>query len=49
MVFLGGLATEHLNGACEQSGTSCLMPTKTCCIPGAGMAHRGGEHGSQRW
>ena len=31
-----GPATEHLNGVCEQSATSCLMAKQTHCITGSG-------------
>ena len=47
--LLGGPTTEHLNGVCEQSPTTFLMATWTCCVPENEtncLAYRGGKHAS---
>ena len=33
LTLLGGPAMKYLNRICEQSATTCLMATQTCCDP----------------
>ena len=49
LTLLKDLATEHLNGICEQSATTCLRATETHCVPEnetLNMVRRGGEQTS---